>query len=222
MDKHILQLDPSRPLRGLTLDAESRRIQGNRSGHPTGSSPSAPSQAAAAASLAPPPCDPAQLVDAIVEQLQQVEQNRLQAIHELRELALEIALAATAKVFAQEIDANQFPLQQIIESVIPQASNQPINLHLNPHDWQTLQQTWQDAERILQQHQVTIRADRELARGTCRVQSERFDWLRDPVLLIEDIRQSILEVMEDASTERRNTPAANSPLQRFPERRSAS
>ena len=163
-----------------------------------------------------------EIVANIIAEIQELEQRRCDSINEIRQLALEIALAATSKVFMREIADGQYPLQEIIESMIDKFGETPVTICLNPRDFTALNEKLVDKESILGDANLTFAANREINPGGCRIESTRFELLRDPRLQIEQLRQTILEIMDDASIERRQTESANSKLQRFPDRRSAS
>ncbi len=165
----------------------------------------------------------AELLQEIVDQCQTLEQRRQQSLGELRQLAIELAMAATAKVLHEEINADRYPFQQIVSSMLESYDrNEPVLVLMNPADIPQLQSAMNDPASVLTGNQIALRPDPQIQRGGCRLESSRFDLFLNVSLLINEIRHSLLESLQDVAVERRRPEATNSRLQRFPNRRSAS
>lgn len=80
--------------------------------------------------------------------------------------AVELALAVTAKLLRRQIDAGEFPIDQVAREMIDECAPEgAISLHLHPEDLATL------SSRSPLSNRVRLLADASLARGDARVEA---------------------------------------------------
>ena len=194
--------------------------------HPTGASPD--SNAAGTPGESSEPDETSQRIESLLhelqEQIDELEQRRQQSLDEMRQLSIELAFSVVAKILHREIERDQFPLDELINDMVRQLhTDEPITVFVNPQDQQSLEKiVAKDRERWPALQELKWKGEFHLSRGSCRVEAGRMGMFFDLGLQLNEIRQHLLENLNDAEIERRSPGANHSSLRRFPERRSAS
>lgn len=160
-----------------------------------------------------------QLATESVEELQ--EQHR-QSLHEMQEVAVELAVAATSWLVGAAIERGQFAIDDLILHALEQLQvSEPVRVLLHPEDHQLLQSLMEDSMGSEELQKITVVDDEGLNRGSCRVESGRRILLSDMESRLEQIRNSWMEKLDDSQIERRGDGSTGRSLRRFPDRREA-
>lgn len=201
----------------------------------------APSSAAARTDNSPPgipaqetggALDSAPAVDATMQRLQQMLQRlesqlamcqsqREQSLRELQMLAVELAVAAAEQIVMRAVHAGDYDVERTVQSAVERLGmHQPLTIFLPPDDLQLLR------ERLLTQPDSAfltsceLRTDPTLGPGDCRVEAaDGVGVMREAAVVLSQLRELWLQELSDAQIERRNSPAAQAGLKRFPDRR---
>ncbi|MEZ5944381.1 MAG: FliH/SctL family protein [Planctomycetaceae bacterium] len=159
-------------------------------------------------------------LDGIRGAVTELEGRRQASLNELQQLAIELAVAATAKLTGYVIEENQHDIVGLIRSLTSDLSpTQSAVLYLHPEDVDLVRElTNEEANKL--PDSIQLRPNAQLARGSCRL-DESAGQIR-----ISEIRRRLTEIynewLEDlkhAQIERRNAERNARPLQRFPDRR---
>jgi flagellar biosynthesis/type III secretory pathway protein FliH len=161
------------------------------------------------------------LLESLRTTFEELEQRRRQSLADMQQAAIELAVAIAARIVRTAIDRDQFQVAELAAELVSRLSARgPVVVSLHPADLALL-------ERQLQGRpvpwgadvRVTVHADSTLERGSCRAAAPDLELLSDVQLHVADIREALLESMEDAQTERRQAKAGDRNLRRFPDRR---
>ncbi len=161
------------------------------------------------------------LLESISESVDDLEKRRQTSLTELQQAAVEIAIAVASRLVFQKILAEDFAVEELVAGIVGRLNTQsPVIVHLHPDDLAKLERhlagratPWPNPERL------RLIADRTIAQGNCRAESDSHAVMSKIELQLSEIRQHLLENMEDAQVERRRALSADQGLRRFPDRR---
>ncbi|MCA9042779.1 MAG: hypothetical protein KDA69_00585 [Planctomycetaceae bacterium] len=160
------------------------------------------------------------VLERIREAIIELEGRRQASLNELQQLAIELAVAATAKLTGHVIEANQHDMIGLIDSLTADLiPSQPAVLYLHPQDMELVRELTSEDENRLPDS-IQLRPNSQFARGSCRL-DESTGQIRISEIShrLAEIRTEWLEDLKHAQTERRNAERNAHPLQRFPDRR---
>ncbi|RLS72222.1 MAG: hypothetical protein DWI00_12295 [Planctomycetota bacterium] len=161
-----------------------------------------------------------QMLANTAELVMELQDQRRQSLHEMQEVAVELATAATSWLTGVAIDRGEFAVDDLIRKALHQMEiDQPVRVRLNPADHELLKNLMRDPAGRRMLENVSCFDDPALSRGSCRVESGRRIVLSDMESRLEIIRRSWMEKLDDSQVERRGDGSASRTLQRFPERR---
>ena len=171
----------------------------------------------------PPPPDPAEmrrLFASLEDLVQEHEQRRQESLGELQQLAVELAVAVASQVVSRAIDADQFGVKELVQSLVGRLGlAEPIKVTLHPQDLALLEAHLKQEPATWDPKLMSFRGDPLIPRGSCRGTSARGDVLAESALHLAELRRHLLEGLDDAEIERRHSSPADQRLRRFPDRR---
>lgn len=160
------------------------------------------------------------LLSAIEVSVHDAEQMRRQSLEEFQQLAVELAVIIAGELVFRAIDAEQFDVRGLVSAAVSQLGlDAPLTISLNPQDLQLLESQPTDEPPLWQTGTVAFRADPSLPRGNCRATNGATVLLSEFAPRLEEIRDLLLEGLDDAQIERRQASGIGSTLKRFPDRR---
>lgn len=161
-----------------------------------------------------------QMLANTAELVMELQEQHRQSLHEMQEVAVELATAATSWLTGVAIDRGEFAVDDLIRKALRQMEiDQPVRVRLNPADHDLLKNLIRDPAGRRMLEDVSCFDDPSLARGSCRVESGRRILLSDMESRLENIRRSWMEKLDDSQIERRGDGSTPRTLRRFPERR---
>ena len=161
-----------------------------------------------------------QMLSNTAELVMELQDQHRQSLHEMQEVAVELATAATSWLTGVAIDRGDFAVDDLIRKALHQMEiDQPVRVRLNPADHELLKNLMRDPAGRRMLENVSCFDDSALSRGSCRVESGRRIVLSDLESRLENIRRSWMEKLDDSQVERRGDGSTSRTLQRFPERR---
>lgn len=161
-----------------------------------------------------------QMLANTAELVMELQDQHRQSLHEMQEVAVELAVAATSWLTGVAIDRGEFAVDDLIRKALQQMEiDQPVRVRLNPADHDLLKNLIRDPAGRRMLENVSCFDDPQLARGSCRVESGRRILLSDMESRLENIRRSWMEKLDDSQVERRGDGSTSRTLRRFPERR---
>lgn len=212
--RFVVRLD--RPLRGVRV-ADRASLPGlvRKTAMP---SPSAEvSQTPAAPSLDNEMVDA--LFDRLFEWLGQLEKSRRESTVEMHQMVVELALVIGSKLLFRDISGESELVRDLAQEMLARyETSEPIRIWLDPDDLAAL---GPPESRPGAPEHVTWIASPGLGRGNVRMDLQRYSLFYDGVQHLTEIRQGLLELLNDAEIERRKTGGPGSLLRRFPERRAS-
>jgi flagellar assembly protein FliH len=162
------------------------------------------------------------LTDALQDcslQLEEATEIRVQNLRELQDLAVEIGIAVASRIVHEAIDANQFNVHALVQQAITAcAVHNSGRVWLHPADVAVLRERLA-AEPAIGWAGVEILEDHSLARGGCRVESPDQTVRYEVSAHLAEMRRHLLEGLDDAEIERRQTSGEGQRLRRHPDRR---
>lgn len=158
---------------------------------------------------------------AIDERIQDIEQRRQQSLAELRQAAVELAVSIASRFIHERIAAGEFAVEKLVEQVLAKCElRQPVEIRLHPADLELLERRSQGKRIPWRNHEsYKLVADGALQRGDCRVEAGELGVLSMIETQLSELRQHLLENLDDARIERRQTQGGNRSLRRYPDRR---
>jgi flagellar biosynthesis/type III secretory pathway protein FliH len=158
---------------------------------------------------------------AIDERIQEIEQRRKQSLTELRQAAVELAVSIASRFIHERISAGEFAVEKLVEHVLAKCElRHPVEIRLHPADLELLERRSQGKRIPWRNHEsYKLVADGTLQRGDCRVEAGEFGVLSMIETQLSELRQHLLENLDDARIERRQTQGGNRSLRRYPDRR---
>ncbi len=161
-----------------------------------------------------------QLLADTAEQVVELQEQHRQSLHELQEVAVELATSAASWLVGFAIERDHFAVDDLIRNALQQLeADQPVRVRLNPADHELLKNLIRDPASRQDLEDISCLDDATMIRGSCRVESGRRILLSDMNSRLEQIRRSWMEKLDDSQVERRGDGSASGTLRRFPERR---
>ena len=155
----------------------------------------------------------------IVEGIHELEARRSRSLVELQQVAVELAVAVASHVIREKLEAGEMGVDRLVRDAISRLSpDDPMRIHVNPLDEAELAGALKDQLDAGTRSTVIV-ADPDVPRGGCQVTAGDFGLLSTLQQRLETIRESLLQGIEHAQTERRKTRAGDGGVRRFPERR---
>lgn len=157
----------------------------------------------------------------VEEQLKEIEGRRRQALGELHQLAVELAVSIASRLVHDAIDADAFAVDKMVGQMLARFENtEPTEIRLHPDDLELLRRLVEGKPPPWANHSsYRLVADAKLNRGDCRIESGDFGLLFGVDLQLSEIRHHLMESLDDAQIERRKTQTGDRSLRRFPDRR---
>lgn len=204
---------PPAPAKAVAAGAEADQLPGIGGRH-AGSQEAAPDHAAEWAQIET-------TFAALDERLQEVEHRRKESLVEMQQAAVELAISVASRLVHEKIEAGDFAVEELVSQLLKRCEGRgPAVVRLHPADLKLLEQRTQGKPPPwLDQKTYTLTADGSLERGDCRLEAGDFGILAKIELQLSELRQHLLECLDDAQIERRRTQAGNRSLRRFPDRR---
>jgi flagellar biosynthesis/type III secretory pathway protein FliH len=146
-----------------------------------------------------------QTLAAVVEEVREIERRRQQSLHELRQVAVELAIAIASRILHERIGKDEYPVEQLIDNALNQLDfESPLSVALHPKDLELLACRMKGKPPPWAQHsELRLVPDSTLTRGSCRIEGPKHEVLTDSNVLLTEIRQFLLDHLADARTERR-------------------
>lgn len=160
----------------------------------------------------------AALLESMAERLDDIERARFQNLDEMREIAIELSVAIASHLLKKKLDAGEFQVEELVRDAIEQLlPAERISVKVNPADLNGLAQLGESAAEFEQL--VDLSADPKLPRGACFVGTSEHGLLSSLESRLEHIRETLLQGIPYARTERRKPVEVDAALRRFPDRR---
>jgi flagellar biosynthesis/type III secretory pathway protein FliH len=162
----------------------------------------------------------AQMLERLNEIAGQLGEQRQQLLHEMKHVAIELAVAVASQAIHAKIQAGDFPIEALTQAAIERLGNAgAVVVHLHPEDLALLERRLGDGRGQTLKSDIRFEPDGSMNRGDCRADAgEMGVWCKMQSQL-EEMRQCLLEGLGDAEIERRKTAGGDSGLRRFPDRR---
>ncbi len=142
-----------------------------------------------------------QLSTGLTAALNALDSRRRQAIEELQQAAVELAVAAAESILQSAIDRDLFPIDRLVQESISELSGRgKITIRLNEQDLELLTRILEQADDAVLPDHVELVADSTCSRGSCVAEAESLLLVSDVRTRLESIRQIWLENLDDART----------------------
>jgi flagellar biosynthesis/type III secretory pathway protein FliH len=159
------------------------------------------------------------MLDTILETLQDLDESRRNSLREMQDVACELAILVATYVIQKQIEKEDFPIEKLVAQAIDRLeSDDPLTMHLHSDDLVSLNHLWESTDQSRPEN-VRFVADDSLSRGSCFAESKDYGLLSTLDARLAEIRQALLEGIDDAQTERRRTDEKSEKVRRFPDRR---
>ena len=160
------------------------------------------------------------LLGAMEHSVQEAEQMRRQSLEEFQQLAVELAVTIAGELVFRAIEADQFDVGGLVAAAVDRLGlDAPLTVTLHPLDLELLDSAKLDEPPVWRTGTLTLHPDPGLPRGHCRASNGATVLLSEFAPRLEEIRDSLLEGLDDAQIERRQSAGVGSALKRFPDRR---
>lgn len=139
-----------------------------------------------------------QAIEQIVEQLRKTTQQLAATfeatIDEMRQAAIELAIAVAGRIVFDKLHAGDFPIEEMVRQALARLPAAPsFTVYLHPDDLALLQQRLADKPLLpAREAQVRIESDASLSRGSCRAEAGEIHVLADLADQLAGLRQHLL------------------------------
>ncbi len=139
-----------------------------------------------------------QAIERVLEQLQKAAEQlaaRYDAARdEMRQAAIELAIAVAGRVVFDKLQAGEFPIEEMVRQALAHLPAAPVlTVYLHPEDRALLQRRLADRSLLpTRETQLRIEADASLRRGGCRVEAGEIHVLTDLADQLAGLRQHLL------------------------------
>ncbi len=159
------------------------------------------------------------IVGQINESVQEYEDRRQSMINELQAVSIEMAVAVAAKMVFKEINEGASIAEPMVRQLIESLDNRmECKVWLNPDDMDLIKELiLKDAGTEIDHIEFLI--DPTLGRGDCRINNGTTEYVSSVHLKLAEIRQHLMESLQDAEAERRRSENSHRGIRRFPDRR---
>jgi len=138
---------------------------------------------------------------AIAAEVRALQQRNERSLYELRQVALELAMAVSSRILHERIEEGRFAIERMIDGALAEIDpRRPLTVALHPEDLELLAQrvdsntaTWAPPAEL------QLVPDPTLARASCRIEGPRCEYLVDANLLLEETRQFLLDHLTPCS-----------------------
>ena len=160
-----------------------------------------------------------QMVSAVQASVDDYEARRQSMIQELKSVTVELAVAVAAKLLMREVNESEQFVEALVSEQL-QSINQglEINVALSSGDFQALEKLRTESNTI-ETGDLKFHIDPTLKPGDCRIENGSQQFVSSLQTKLSEIRQHLLENLNDAETERRRAEIQNRGIRRFPDRR---
>ncbi len=162
------------------------------------------------------------LLEAIVESIGELESRRSKSLSELQQAAVEIAVIVANNIVRRAISADNYGVVDLVNEVISRlGAEKTVTIYLHPNDHRLFEEQLKKEEKTLHEvaARIQVNADPNLQPGECYADAGDFGLLSTIEQQLTDIRQMLLEGLEDAEAERRKARSTSEIIRRFPDRR---
>lgn len=161
-------------------------------------------------------------LEELAHQVQALRDQQSQALQELQQVAVELAISAASWVTRVLVDQGEWSVDQLVAQGVARFSPQEsIKIHIHPDDLQLLHRLQGATGEAPLEHPAgcDFVPDATRSRGSLRLDSARRSCTTDLDQRLADIRTTWLENLSHAQTERRHPDPHARPMRRFPDRR---
>ncbi len=160
------------------------------------------------------------LLGAMEQSVHEAEQMRRQSLEEFQQLAVELAVTIAGELVFRAIERDHFDVGGLVSAAVGRLGlDAPLTIALHPRDIELLDAAEPDEPPVWRTGTLTLHPDPTLPRGHCRASTGATVLLSEFAPRLEEIRDSLLEGLDDAQIERRQAAGIGSALKRFPDRR---
>lgn len=161
------------------------------------------------------------LLEACVESIDELESRRSQTLSELQQAAVEIAVIVANNIVRRAISAGDYGVEDVVNEVISRlGAEQTVTVYLHPEDQRLFEERFNKEEALREvAAKIQFRADPQLQPGDCYADAGDFGLLSTIEQQLTDLRQMLLEGLEDAEVERRKARSTSEIIRHFPDRR---
>ena len=119
------------------------------------------------------------------------------------------------------ISASDYNVEDVVQEVISRlGAEKTVTVYLHPDDQELFEAQWNGKESSREvAARIQIKSDSNLQRGDCYADAGDFGLLTTVEQQLADLRQMLLEGLEDAEVERRQARSTGEGIRRFPDRR---
>ncbi len=160
------------------------------------------------------------VVETLIQTIDELEDRRSKSYSELRMAAIEIGVLVASRIVYEKIEANDYPFEALVNKALEKLDpNVPVTIRLHPEDQSILNERidGEDINEVIKT--VTFESDVTISRGSCRADTADFGLVSTIEQRTEEIRELLLQGIDDAQTERRKNGTSAQPIRRFPDRR---
>ena len=162
------------------------------------------------------------LLEAFVESIDELESRRSQSLSELQQAAVEIAVIVANNIVRRAISADDYGVVDLVNEVISRlGAEKTVTVYLHPNDHRLFEEQLKKSEKTLHAvaARVQVKTDPKLQPGDCYADAGDFGLLSTIEQQLTDLRQMLLEGLDDAEVGRRKARSASEIIRRFPDRR---
>lgn len=125
-------------------------------------------------------------------------------LSEMRQAAVELAIAVAGRLLHDKVDAGDFPLEKVIREVVDRLpTRRKVIVSLHPDDLSLLRQRRGEKALEAESPVLEFRADARLTRGACKAEAGGVTVLSDLKAQLALLRQELLEGAALAPTQPR-------------------
>ncbi|MCA8998808.1 MAG: hypothetical protein KDA80_17550 [Planctomycetaceae bacterium] len=160
------------------------------------------------------------VLESVREALLTNQERRQQLLDEMQEVAIELAVAIASELVCTAIDRDAFDIDGLLKRGLGEIDSiDRVTIQLNPQDLDLLKRRCEERHSSWT-NSVFLKANSTLARGDCRIEQEDgHSLVRHVAAHLSTIRRHLLEELDHAQIERRQTQESDRLVKRFPDRR---
>lgn len=113
---------------------------------------------------------------------------------EMRQAAVELAMAVAGRVVFDKLQAGDFPIEEMVRQAVARLPSAPaVTVYLHPDDLALLRRRLADNSlSLLREPELRLEVDPSLSRGGCRAEAEEIHVLADLATQLAELRQQLL------------------------------
>lgn len=136
-----------------------------------------------------------QAVDELKKATKLAEQRLNGMLLEFQEVSVELAHAIAAKLIFEEVDANRFPIANLVHETVSRLNrNTSATVQLHPDDLKLIQEH-PSIEESNETNSLRFVADANLARGDCRAKAGEINVIYELRRQVDEIRRELLSTV---------------------------